>query len=776
MFSFCNFQTFFKKFWERLNSKFRKSKGFWILLVQSLILFIYHIVFANKLISIDDFEYKFYIIFYALTIVCFFALGQILFKKYRVVFVCVFIPVYFVFTLATLKHMEFFGNIIRLGGYKNLDTFLTIGWDLIYIFFSSPFYTLSIVFALGLMGLSYWVKDFNSIWKKRILLYCTAIMIVNGIGTFRFVSQINVEKALAAVEPVGPYLTMVEIDDLYLNPAKYLVTHGFITTYIALFQAGKSIERVDSIDISENGHKPVGKLGDILNQKNFFEDKNAGNQIKEPSFRSQRTNPPKIPHFIFIQFESLNKWVLDYSFNGKPIAPFLSYLKTKSMYFENFYAVHSSGGSTDAPRVSLFGLLPHPSRRQNVKKEFNSVVDIFKARGYQEASFNACEGTALDFDKLHEHLGIEKRYNGAKYFKGDGAGTMATYDLPFFEQSFEYIKKMDPKKPLFMYLITMQSHSPFRTYADETLKYFLGDEYNKKRLYLGKDIDQRSNYKWAKSSLNINYLASIYEADQAVELFFRKLYQSGLLENTFVFIYADHINNSFLMEKCLGECIPFLIYHKDLPRPVDFKVTSSLKEGVRLPLELDFLLELPQDKKISSWLDRLNMRVGRYSKVSSHLDIPPTLTYIMGLQEESFWLGSSVVSEKTKLWEGHYENLNPIFKLGQNLSSGIIAKDYKIKTNDFKREDVFKQFVYRDKSKKLNKTSGGRGVSSSADSHVYVTPIYHEPGVALGYRGRLIVNSETNPFVKLEKKVPLLGYYKHSIRYFEPFDSEEIKK
>ena len=482
------------------------------------------------------------------------------------------------------------------------------------------------------------------------------------------------------------------------------------------------------------------------------------------SLEKNLTKPPKTPNFIFIQVESLNRWVMEYTFNGKSVAPFLSQLKNQSMYFENFYAVHSSGGSTDAPRVSLFGLLPHPSRRYNVKKEFDSVVDIFKSHGYQAASFHACDATSLEFDKLHEHLGIENRYNGVKSFSGEGMGTMQARDLPFFEQSFEYIREMDPQKPLFMYLITMQSHAPFRVYEDKTLEYFLGKEYKKKTLNLGGG--KKKKFSWGSSSFNMNYLAAIYETDQAIELFFRKLAQSKLLDNTFVFIYSDHIGGKPHLETCLAECIPFLIYHKDLPR-------FSKSENSNL----DFLSQLPHDEEVSKWLAYLNMRVGRYSKVSSHLDIPPTLTYIMGFKEEPFWLGSSIVSQNTKLLKGdinqqHRQSQHS--QWNQSFMSSLQAKDYKIKTDSFRMEDVFKpinanrkissESVHSQKEEAFRRFTS---LSFSIDP-----PVYYELGVALAYGGRLITNSETHPFLIEEKKVPLFGYYKHSMRYIEPFDKK----
>ena len=114
-FFLSSFYNFLRDFRKSLDFRFIKYKCFWALLIQTCILFTYHIIFSIRLISIDDFEYKFYFVFYALAIVCFFILGQLVFKNFRMVFSFLFISTYFTFTLASLKYMEFFWKCNSMG-------------------------------------------------------------------------------------------------------------------------------------------------------------------------------------------------------------------------------------------------------------------------------------------------------------------------------------------------------------------------------------------------------------------------------------------------------------------------------------------------------------------------------------------------------------------------------------------------------------------------------------------------------------------------------------
>jgi len=76
--------------------------------------------------------------------------------------------------------------------------------------------------------------------------------------------------------------------------------------------------------------------------------------------------------------------------------------------------------------------------------------------------------------------------------------------------------------------------------------------------------------------LEVDYLLSIHEIAQALEHFFNKLDELGLLDNTILIIYGDHVGRVLDNTECLAECIPLFIYHKDLSPCIETKMGSHL--------------------------------------------------------------------------------------------------------------------------------------------------------------------------------------------------------
>ena len=83
------------------------------------------------------------------------------------------------------------------------------------------------------------------------------------------------------------------------------------------------------------------------------------------------------------------------------------------------------------------------------------------------------------------------------------------------------------------------------------------------------------------------------------------LAESGLLDNTILLIYGDHVGRALNNPDCLAECVPLFIYHKDLS-------------------------------------PRIKATIG------SHLDLGPTILDLLDISEPSGWLGSSLFNKGNK--------------------------------------------------------------------------------------------------------------------------------
>lgn len=299
----------------------------------------------------------------------------------------------------------------------------------------------------------------------------------------------------------------------------------------------------------------------------------------------------KIPRFkganvIIVQVESLDSKAVDLHVNGKPVMPFLHGLKNRSVYFENFFAQHSGGASTDADLSMLTSLLPVPGQvglytaNRNLVK---SLVKVLQQRAYKSIVMSSVSFVFQDKTASYPKLGFDHFYD-SNFYTGKATGWYSK-DVDFFDQSVPIIR--NTSKPFFAYLLTHQSHGPFENYSDSTRKDF-----------------NFENTDFSK--LEIDYLVSMNEVDRALEHFFYKILKSDILNNTILIIYGDHSGHALRDPDCLAECVPLFIYHKNLPPKVE-------------------------------------------TIVGSHLDLAPTVLDLLDIPEPVGWLGASLFSEGNKV-------------------------------------------------------------------------------------------------------------------------------
>ena len=307
------------------------------------------------------------------------------------------------------------------------------------------------------------------------------------------------------------------------------------------------------------------------------------------SVLSQKEIPRKKYNIITIQVESLAKQVIELRDNlGQEITPFLNKLKRNSLYFTNFYAQHGGGYSSDAELALFLSLIPmdtHPgisTAKTDYIKEGN-LVSILKDEGYETAALHGHDKGFFNREKNYAKIGIEHFYDSG-YYHGKAVGFHTSKDMDFFQQSIPKIKSL--KQPFYAHLITLQSHGPFKNYNKKTLK----------KMELS-----------GMNTLTRDYLASLHEVSNAIEKFFESMEEEGILENTIVLLYGDHVPGIGINfdKKCPEECIPLFIY---APKIIEAKEMTIL---------------------------------------GTHLDLAPTILDILGIVPKFSpkWLGSSLLND-----------------------------------------------------------------------------------------------------------------------------------
>jgi phosphoglycerol transferase MdoB-like AlkP superfamily enzyme len=263
-------------------------------------------------------------------------------------------------------------------------------------------------------------------------------------------------------------------------------------------------------------NKPEEKIDPELKKVPYYQ---SQKQLSSKKLNAEKAN------IILIQVESLDAAVIDYSYQGKEVTPYLNELKSKSLYFNNFYA-QKVNGSFDADLSVLTSL--YPVNRSYVFREidmsrFETLPKLLKERGYKTLAFHNNDKDFFNRSEAYPDLGFDRFYSredfDENYYPVSEERGLGVNDYDFFADSQKIIKRTaEEENPFFAYLISLTSHTPFNFYPKTAVEDF-------------KEVD---------NELLRNYFKSINFLDQSLQYFMDNLEEAGILENTLVVIYSDH--------------------------------------------------------------------------------------------------------------------------------------------------------------------------------------------------------------------------------------------
>lgn len=295
---------------------------------------------------------------------------------------------------------------------------------------------------------------------------------------------------------------------------------------------------------------------------------------------------PEPPNIIFLQIESLDTLTTELSVANKHVMPFLNSLKDESVYFENFFSHHNGGGSSDAEIATLMSLLPissHSGLKTAQYDKIDSLIQILKENNYTTGVFHSNKGSFYNRAHAYSNFGVDHFYD-ASAFDGEAAGWYAK-DKEFYKQSVELLTGQNNGSPFFAYLISIQSHGPFRNYSDDTYRTFDVSGFSEDRLVR-------------------DYVLTMHEVDAAISSLFADLDRNRWLENTVIFIFGDHPSGVF----------------------------SGEPKTARVPLYI--------------WHDRIDPSFEK--QPASLIDLAPTVSSLAGFRYGRTWLGSSLLTDENR--------------------------------------------------------------------------------------------------------------------------------
>ncbi|MFH1434773.1 MAG: LTA synthase family protein [Pseudomonadota bacterium] len=478
------------------------------------------------------------------------------------------------------------------------------------------------VLTSGLIGDSLFHQYFNRIapWASRqhikelhgaastvkvffllpYLLYVVDILVIIAVGVrvlkkehFRKLSYTL--RALVFVPVVLACLGWLHLEfNAFMKPSdKYRLEIERVTRFGTYAYHLFDIMRYKSIRTKiELTQRQVGQLRDVK------EKQLAGFRKARDDYRGAAGGR----NVIFILLESVQGFAVHYEVNGREVMPTLSRLAREGLYFENFYSQIGPGSTSDAEFLVQFSL--YPLAEEHIFSTYSSaplegLPDMLKERGYHGYVFHGNTETFWARDVMYGKHGIERFFDDDD-FSRDEIFNMGISDESFFRQIIDTWESK-VKAPAYAFIITLTSHPP----------YFIPEE--KKELDIPPDF--------AKPKF-IDYLQSLRYLDSALKLFFDGLEEKGVLENSVVVLFGDHMTpHGYYGEELTGLVgLP--------PNPV---------EHFRVPLVI-YVPPGAGGEKIAA---------KTFSIPAGQIDVSPTLLYLMGLEPERIFLGKNLITAGT---------------------------------------------------------------------------------------------------------------------------------
>ncbi|OOM79753.1 lipoteichoic acid synthase 2 [Clostridium puniceum] len=399
------------------------------------------------------------------------------------------------------------------------------------------------------------------------------------------------------------------------NPAETVAASGPISYHLQ--EASKTITRLVSNPSSDD----INEIETWIN--------NNKENLPDNEFKGLF----KGKNVIFLQIESLENFVIGKSTNGKEIAPFLTKLSKEGLYFTNIYEQNNGGDSIDCDFLinsSTFTLGDQITALNYSENTYpNSLPKLFENIGYNTITSHAENYSAFNWSKLHKNaFGVETLWSLNEYNYDEAVG-YGISDRTFLNQLSEKLKTV--KQPFLFQSPTLSSHGPFN----------IGKQY--RQLDLPKEIDE--------SKLG-GYFESIHYTDEQIKMFFDKLSESGILNNTVVVMYGDHTGvhkyyNNEIKDldyegnwwKDYDHKIPLIIYTPNMNPSI---ITASGGQSDFLPT-ISYLMGMDKSLYENTSMGRVLVNTNRNSTIIRTKEIEGK---VKSPEEEQHVLNSYIIGEK----------------------------------------------------------------------------------------------------------------------------------
>lgn len=361
--------------------------------------------------------------------------------------------------------------------------------------------------------------------------------------------------------------------------------------------------------IEEDIYKDVYQADNILVEDEeidktnfpFLHRSDSTKNVLAPFFQQIDSTPPNI---VLVLVEGLGRAFSNENAYLGSFTPFLDSLSAQSLYWENFL---SNGGRTFAVLPSVLGSLPFgPNGFTELGEkmpEHLSLVNLLKNNGYNTSFYYGGDASFDNMSMFLKKSGMDEVHDlntfpvsGYQKLPVSASGFSWGYDDASL---FKYaLSKSDTTGPYLKVILTVATHSPFL--INNQSAYI--DRFEARMNTLKFSEEQKNNYRKYSQQY-----ASILYTDETIRNFINKYQQRPEFKNTVFLITGDHRMPEIPMSTKIDRYhVPLIVYS-------------------------------PMLKKAQ-----------KFSSVSSHFDIAPTLTawlkysHGMVMPDITAWIGTGI--------------------------------------------------------------------------------------------------------------------------------------
>ena len=275
----------------------------------------------------------------------------------------------------------------------------------------------------------------------------------------------------------------------------------------------KDYTSYENIFVERFGTLASDTFNTILNSggESYIKHIQYGDEIEETQ------TADKLYNVIAIQVESMDSNIVNQTWNGDYVAPYLHSLTKSAVYYPYTLSYHMAGGTSDAEFSIINSVEPlsiFPSMKLSKYTYPNSLAKQFDDAGYTTYAFHGNIGNYYNRNVAFKKMGFNKFFdvNDMNYKDTSGWGVP---DHLMFNYVLDTLD--DNNRPFFSYIITITSHMPF----NNTSSYYSAPQFN-----------------GVKNETVRNYFISMSYVDQSIQEFVEKVQET--YPDTYILIYGDH--------------------------------------------------------------------------------------------------------------------------------------------------------------------------------------------------------------------------------------------